>query len=222
MCLFLGPIYGSVNTAPDEFLEYYIGFVENENGGRDTIIVSHVNVFTVHSLTIMTIPFDPFIELRPMNSKDSCMSIDLYPMNLHEIDLMENPYDFDIELRKYDDISTLYDENNLVDIRIQPIFPEYSDSIGMISRFQEESLIPFSNRCVTWNFHIRNNTTGLGKYKQTQLEHILYWLNKKYQNFNYTVSETEIVTDSCDTEINWPLIPLDLYYQPPIKTIHLN
>lgn len=33
MCLFLGPIYGSVNTAPDEFLEYYIGFVEDENGG---------------------------------------------------------------------------------------------------------------------------------------------------------------------------------------------
>ena len=58
------------------------------------------------------------------------------------------------------------------------------------------------------------------EYKQTRLEQILYWLNKKYPNINYTVSETEVINDS-NNYLDWPIIPLNLYYHP-IKTYHID
>ena len=195
--------------------EYFMGTVKyNDNGLEkiDTVLVIYFSLPLYKYITFMNKSFNPFNSLTKIDILDSCIKVDLVPIN--GVDVVSDIH-LRNEIRKNQDYKTALNKYLSYDT-ISGMF-KVTDSL--IISYQPESMIPYYNCCVKWNFHIRKSTSDDTSSLIDELQCILSLLEKQYTNFSHSITLDDIETPVKAAPIEFSNIEEILLYQKKIKLI---
>ena len=89
----------------------------------------------------------------------------------------------------------------------------------MIISYQPESMMPYYNYCVKWNFIINKNTLDNTSSLLDEIKYVLDLLEKHYTNFSYSVTLIDKERPIKEMPIEFSNIEEIRLYQKKLKII---